>query len=287
MPRVAHGQRPRVFKNALMVKLIEGVRSFRSPDQPLTDEEKTHWLEIALSYTYILAGILFVIGSFLFFPWACCYTAGVYCYLVGGFFYMQTSVFDLEEALNSKARWQEVAMCYTYVGGTTLYIVGTFFYFPRIEEWIGIITSESLGSWFFIGGSTAFVFACFLNGAHAGDAFYPDLNNKKEDCARVKLAKLMTLATSEATMFGALLFLVGSVLYLPNIGCTERTVVLGTWAYLIGSVFFTFAGILPICQRVFARSIKKKSQELKNNNSEKSPRDDSHTLSEKEFGLSS
>jgi len=56
--------------------------------------------------------------------------------------------------------------------------------------------------------------------------------------------------------------------YMPNIGCSELTVNIGTWCYLIGSVFFTVsrspsrsnnhdlslqvAGILPVIRRSYA-----------------------------------
>jgi len=41
-------------------------------------------------------------------------------------------------------------------------------------------------------------------------------------------------------------FLVGSVLYLPTIGCTEHTVRCGTWLFVVGSCLFVWAGVLPI-----------------------------------------
>ena len=61
-----------------------------------------------------------------------------------------------------------------------------------------------------------------------------------------RVAKGLVLATTNSTMFGSCLFLVGSVLYMPDLGCAEETAVYGTYCYLWGSVAFVVAGVLPL-----------------------------------------
>jgi len=90
-----------------------------------------------------------------------------------------------------------------YVVGTALYIIATVLYLPSVAEAIGEYHSALFGSSGFILGSLTFCMACFLNGAHTGDAFSPNL--VVPDVAKVKLAKILVLGTTNSTMFGAIL----------------------------------------------------------------------------------
>ena len=120
---------------------------------------------------------------------------------------------------------------------------------------MGEFKSEFYGGLGFIIGSLCFIFACFLNGMHTGIAFIiPDDYAKENPELRFKilLAKVLVIATTSSTMLGSLLFLVGSVLYLPVVGCGRMTTVIGTWNYLIGSVFFMLAGVFPVVRRKYA-----------------------------------
>jgi len=249
MPRLAQGHRRREFSLSMAVKAAEKV-AVGLPK---------HWFEGYLSGLYICAGLFFVVGSVCFLP-ACeaCYREGVWLYFLGGLIYLKTAIFDLEEAYNVGAAF-EVAMNWLYVAGTAFYLVATFLYAPLVaEDVVGEHRSELWGALGFIVGSVFFVFACFLNGAHAGDVFN-DLEDDDDDVedapfkrsAVLFQAKVLVLATTNCTMLGALLFLVGSVFYLPIIGCSNETVLIGTWCYLVGSLLFTCAGVLPVIRRTY------------------------------------
>ena len=67
--------------------------------------------------------------------------------------------------------------------------------------------------------------------------------------AALRQMKINVLLCNSLTMFGSACFLVGSVLYLPTIGCTEYTVRCGTWLFLVGSCLFVWAGVLPIVNK--------------------------------------
>ena len=125
----------------------------------------------------------------------------------------------------------EVMMNFLYLVGSVFFNGATVLYIPEVSSRLGSETAGRYGSGGFIIGSALFIFACFLNGAHTGDAF----SGGSKDA---RLAKVSVLATTNATMFGSCLFLVGSVLYMPDLGCAEETAVYGTYCYLWGSVAF-------------------------------------------------
>lgn len=201
-----------------------------------------HWVEAALAYLYVFAGILFVVGSIYFLPGFSAYMeAGCYLYLIGGAIYLTCALFDLEEAAHVGHKF-EVCMNVGYLVGSVAFNVATVCYVPEVTERLGEVSAGTYGSAGFVVGSLLFIFACFLNGAHTGDTF-----SGGSDGSRV--AKGLVLATTNSTMFGSCLFLVGSVLYMPEIGCGESTAVIGTWCYLWGSVCFVVAGVLPLVRR--------------------------------------
>lgn len=236
MPRVAHGARRRAFDRSRAVFLaVRAAQRFQRPP-------KNDHIELYLGLVYILAGIFFVVGSVFFLPgFEMFYRTGVWLYFYGGLIYLKTSLFDLEEAFLAGSEF-EVVMNKMYVAGTVAYLFATLLYAPLVSA--GLEMSELWGSTGFIIGSLFFVFACFLNGAHTGDAFRGDGSDRRT-------AKIIVLATTNFTMFGAVLFLVGSVLYLPIIGCSAITIVVGTFCYLLGSLCFTVAGILSLVRKSF------------------------------------
>lgn len=197
------------------------------------------------------------VGSICFLPQcAVCYRQGVWLYAVGGVIYLKCAIFDYEEALNSaggrRPRIYEAIMNEIYVVGTAFYLVATLLYAPLVADAVGEFRSEAYGGIGFILGSICFIFASSLNGMHTGTAFaIPDDYAKKNPHIHQKIlfAKAFVVATSTSTLLGSLLFLVGSVLYLPMIGCNSMTTLIGTYHYLIGSVFFVIAGCLPVLRR--------------------------------------
>mmetsp|Transcript_16522 Transcript_16522/g.51715 ORF Transcript_16522/g.51715 Transcript_16522/m.51715 type:complete len:115 (+) Transcript_16522:132-476(+) len=113
MPRVAHGARPRLYGIGRASTAIGFVTGTTQPEAvPLTDDwEQIHWIEKALSYLYIAAGVMFILGSIFFMPgMEACYRSGVYLYFFGGFIYLKTSLFDLEEAYLAKGHEFEMYM---------------------------------------------------------------------------------------------------------------------------------------------------------------------------------
>lgn len=247
MPRSSNG-RSRLYNAALALRFAQRLGGRPRGFVPIETPLGSHWFEELLAYAYIGAGVCFSIGSVDFLPASDQLGLGCYLYLLGGLIYFFTTLFDLEEAYKAGSKYFEVAMNILYLIGSVLYFVSTFFYVPSIAPLFGD-SANLLGSCGFIAGSAFFIVACFLNGAHTGEAF-----STKADAAPAKVvfwAKFLVLATTNTTNAGCIAFLVGSVLYMPNIGCSEPTVVIGTYIFLLGSILFTIAGILPVIRRKY------------------------------------
>ena len=56
-------------------------------------------------------------------------------------------------------------------------------------------------------------------------------------------------------LLGCCLFLVGSALFLPDIGCSEQTADIAVWTFVLGSCFFTVGGALSIMHVVLAKRL--------------------------------
>lgn len=208
-------------------------------------------LEPWVGRAYVLAGCFFVVGSILFLPaYEAFYLDGCYFYFAGGGIYLCTSSYDLLEVWHDPRAGFDRAMNALYVVGSVIYLVGTGLYLPGVPLLGGRLPTE-LGAWCFIVGSLFFIHACFINGAHTGDVF-AEASTKVEDKRATVLLnrmKINVLLTTNFTMLGSACFLVGSVLYLPTIGCEEFTALCGTWLFILGSILFVAAGVLPIVNK--------------------------------------
>lgn len=185
----------------------------------------------------------FVIGSFFFFPehadqvaWGC----GLF--IVGGVGFATCTAFDYAEARASGNRKHEEIMHSTYFIGAFLYFVGTFFYFPTVAQRpdvLGGLSGERIGAVLFVGGSLAFIVACFVNGSMAN--VHPGAS---------AVAKSLVLLTTHSVLLGSCLFLVGSVLFLPDFKCECASVDFvtnfATWLFVVGSAFFVVSAVLQV-----------------------------------------
>mmetsp|Transcript_8672 Transcript_8672/g.23852 ORF Transcript_8672/g.23852 Transcript_8672/m.23852 type:complete len:364 (+) Transcript_8672:37-1128(+) len=193
--------------------------------------------EVVLEAIDFAAGIMFVVGSVFFLPsmhpWI---AVGCWLFIVGSIFFVVATTFDLLEALQSKRKPHEALMYALYTVGSAIYVIGTVFYFPAIEEREDVLGGSSgglLGALLFTVGSLVFVMACFVNGALAN--VHP---------AESRSTKLLVICSTNCTMLGSCCFLVGSVLYIPALGCDELVWTFGTWLFIVGSGFFVLGSML-------------------------------------------
>jgi hypothetical protein len=184
---------------------------------------------------YKVGGLVFIIGSILFFPRFEAYAdIGAWTFFVGSLLYLVVTVHDLAEVRRhwqgSTAHDRSIIMEWTaassYVWGTLLFTAGSLFFLSAVGWY-------TAGAWTFIIGSLLFVLGACINVLQIIQA-----DN------RVTL-QLMNL-TAVAFVVGSVLFAVASVPYLWDVPNPSMQVTLHTflaWQYLIGSVLFFSGGV--------------------------------------------
>lgn len=168
-------------------------------------------------------------------------------------------MFCLSESVDEKG-WDSLETCEAslYVAGAFVFLVGTILYLP-FELWdegiadsyharsrksgygIPVILNmnnsrEFQGSVLFIVGSCMFAFAAYANA----------LNQRQFHDVRSQ----MLTATTTAYMFGSMLFVMGSVAFLPDLGCNQTMETFGAWCFIFGSMQFEFGGWISFCRTV-------------------------------------
>jgi len=236
---------------AMPYLVIERLRSF-----PLLGSFTFHKNEyptgaFLLEVLDIIAGLIFIVGSVCFLPPYSeeldVFLAGCILYVIGGIFYMIICGSSFFEALTTKGvESLEAAEHGLYLIGAWLFLVGTFLYWPAEAHYDNIETLKdmSLGQYFnlfeaefegtllFIVGSVFFAFGAFFNA----------LNQKVCDAWSSKLLSAIT----SLYLGGSLLFAMGSVAFLPNMGCNKQMMKIGAWQFIVGSFLFVIGGCLSL-----------------------------------------
>lgn len=197
----------------------------------------------------ILAAVIFIAGSVCFLPAYShdlqVFLLGCVLFVVGSAVYVGICLFTFFEALKEKGLMTlEASENFMYLVGSWLYLVGTFLYWPAEGHYkeMADIKELSLGQYFnffepefegtvlFAVGSVLFAFAAFVNA----------LNIRHfDDWTSIALSAITSLY-----MGGSLLFAMGSVAFLPNLGCGEQMIAIGAWCFIIGSVLFLIGSLL-------------------------------------------
>lgn len=211
--------------------------------------------DIACAYTVevidIVSGLIILIGSACFLPSFShdreIFITGCVLFVVGTTGYLGLSIFALAECLYAKG-FESLEACENslYVAGAILFNAGTVLYWPEEGSWPMIVASKELSpgqyfNWFspefegtvlFIIGSLFFAMASYVNG----------LSQRTFDTP----VKKMLMATTTCYMIGALLFVMGSVAWLPELGCGHRMEEFGAVMYVIGSLFYVIGSIISV-----------------------------------------
>lgn len=217
MPRIDTPERRRDFRNSRVLRFASQADVEQVPEKL---QQQLDGLDAFLTRLTAVGAWCYMIGSFHLLPndnhstrWA------AHLFLVGGSISLITSMLDLEEAVSARASAFEVFMHAAYVAGSLIYVLATVFFVPEIASRLG--WADLAGSAGFVAGSALLVIASFVNGVHG------------------------TLLASTATFIGCQLYLVGSILYLPGLGChdTRRT---ATLCMVLGSLAFAVASHYPL-----------------------------------------
>jgi len=196
----------------------------------------------------LIADILFVLGSICFFPAASEDThvlkQGCEYYVAGSVVFAFIALYALAESVQVKG-FLSLESCENclYVVGSALFVIGTLLFWPKdlIEE---ASTPEFLEGRQHqhlrvylnsrspqFEGSVLCICACLL---FALAAFVNSLNIRHfNDVSSQQLS-----AVTSFYMIGSLLFVMGSVAFLPDYGCSSSMVSLGAWMYTIGSILY-------------------------------------------------
>jgi predicted membrane channel-forming protein YqfA (hemolysin III family) len=192
--------------------------------------------ETANAIIYVLGGILFIWGSFLFFP-ALEQRAdrGAWIFFVGSMLYLVVTAHDMLEVTKFRRQldheptiWDrvEVWSAASYLAGTLLFAGGSIFFLSSVGRY-------DLGALCFVIGSLLFVIGATINVLQIVQA------------SDIHILQLMNL-TALTFVTGSVLFTVASVPYLFNFDDTQdERIVDGFLAaqFVIGSVLFLAGGI--------------------------------------------
>jgi hypothetical protein len=184
---------------------------------------------------YKIGGVVFIIGSILFFPRFEAYEdLGAWTFFAGSLLYLVVTVHDLLEVRqhwrNSVSHDRLMVMDYiaasSYVWGTILFTAGSIFFLSAVG-WF------AAGAWSFIAGSLLFVLGASINVLQIIQA---------ENLVTMQLMNM----TAVTFVVGSVLFTVASVPYLWEVKNPTTQTTLYTylaWQYLIGSTLFLIGGV--------------------------------------------
>jgi predicted membrane channel-forming protein YqfA (hemolysin III family) len=184
---------------------------------------------------YKIGGVVFIIGSILFFPRFEAYAdAGAWTFFFGSLLYLVVTGHDAIEVWRNRPgatghdirRQLEVIAAGGYLVGTLLFTVGSILFLSSV----GLTTA---GAWCFVLGSLLFLIAASVNVLQIVEA------------SSLLTLQLMNL-TAVSFVAGSVLFTVASIPYLWSIDNAADQREIDTflaWQYLFGSALFLLGGV--------------------------------------------
>lgn len=183
---------------------------------------------------YKIGGVVFIVGSVLFFPRFEAYAnIGAWTFFFGSLLYLVVTGHDMVEAVRYQrslpqrllASDLELIAAAAYLVGTILFTFGSIFFLSQVGWLIP-------GAWCFVIGSLMFVLGACINVLQIV---------KAESRTTLQLMNL----TAVSFVVGSVLFTVASVPYLWSVAPNDREILYDflAWQYLIGSSLFLLGGI--------------------------------------------
>mgnify|MGYP000557279030 CR=1 FL=1 len=212
--------------------------------------------------TYKLGGLVFVIGSVMFFPQLSAWEdVGAWLFVAGSLMYLAVNIHDVAEVIRHRREkrhtvqrtglnWQvaklklEALAVGTYFFGSLLFILGSLFFLSQID-WV------AAGAWCFILGSILFTAGAAVNILQIVEA---------ESLITMQLMNL----TAVTYVIGSVLFAVASVPYLWSFAAdadkTQTLTYLAT-QFVLGSTLFLIGGLFNYRRAylVVARKLRRKN----------------------------
>jgi hypothetical protein len=191
---------------------------------------------------YITGGMIFIIGSILFFPHFEAYAdIGAWTFFIGSLFYLVVTVHDLfevrlhwrERNTHDHDRILEYTAAVSYVLGTILFTLGTILFTLGSLFFLSTVGWFQAGAWTFVAGSLLFVLGACINVLQIFQS------------QPIITFQLMNL-TAVSFVIGSVLFTVASVPYLWDVKAPSDRATLYAflaWQYLTGSILFFIGGV--------------------------------------------
>jgi len=232
--------------------IIERIRECpKSTDCSCARKSNFPFQAMAIETFDLIAGIIFVVGSYFFLPQysknITLFLAACILYVIGGVIFLLISLWTLVEALlHHRSFTMEVFENILYAIGSWLFLAGTILYWPKkarydyIEDlkdlsfgqYFNYFSPEFEGTLLFALGSVLFAFAAFTNA----------LNHRRFE---EEMSQMLTAVTT-IHMAGDMLFIIGSVAFLPDLGCNHKMLAIGAWSFIIGSMFFVIGALISM-----------------------------------------
>jgi hypothetical protein len=141
------------------------------------------------------------------------------------------------EDLKAQFRWETINAVIYKVGGL-VFIAGSVLFFPRFEAY------ADLGAWIFFGGSLLYLAVTVHDLAEVRRHWWIEKHHDRET--------VLEYAAAASYVWGTVLFTVGSVFFLSDVGWFRA----GAWCFVIGSLLFVLGASINVLQIVQAQSLR-------------------------------
>jgi len=244
-------ERIRSSPDALFTELGRLQNNVHKAAQGVSARENPYVSVYVVEILDIIAAGIFIVGSVCFIPRYSVdfsvFLMGCVLYVVGSAIYAVVCSFTLWEAIHEKGIASfEAGENFLYATGSWAYLLGSVLYYPGEDQYkqlealqdvsfvqySNLFARELSGTILFIVGSFLFAFAAFTNA----------LNQRKFG---EWSSRMLTIVTA-LYLGGSILFAMGSVGFLPNIGSNTMLLCLAAWCFVVGSCLFFTGGILSL-----------------------------------------
>lgn len=207
------------------------------------------------------ANMMFAVGSMCFLPAYAhdmdVFLLGCGLFVFGSFVYCCITIYTLCEAVHyhdNILNFESIEHV-LYLLGSLLYLIGTLMYWPpeidryhmtwlakhlSLGVYFNLFSTQFEGTILFMVGSAFFAFASFVNG----------LNQRSFDT----LTNQLLTAVTSLYLGGALFFVMGSVAFLPDLGCNGTMVCIGATLYILGSLLLGIGSVVSIYRTSYVLS---------------------------------
>lgn len=214
-----------------------------------TDSKKQEAMaELVSGSLEVLAGVIFIIGSVCFLPQYTrnvnVFVLGCLLFIVGAAIYVGISGVALMDAVHKGKSRSKLFEDFLFFIGSLIFVYGTILFWPETSDthkYVEALKEMSLVQYYdlmlpeleatvlFMIGSAIFALAGVLKVLGSG----PEEDPKNQVQSVYAICHL----------FAGLLYVIGSVPYLPPLQCTDYQVGVGAWCFIVGSVIFMLSGV--------------------------------------------